>query len=149
MDGDPGGEGIANPTIYANYQAFLAKLVALEVWEASPEPAIWAMERAFSSKYLAKEPAMNGYYIIGAAQWIVWNGQGLFKMILQHDGTSTATFSDEKKPPESQQLTLELWESWVVGFNKAAMDEKVGEEASDLAQRASEIMQVLEKTMQF
>ncbi|EPE33597.1 hypothetical protein GLAREA_06610 [Glarea lozoyensis ATCC 20868] len=151
-EADPGSESEADQVIYVNYQAFLANVHALEVWEASPEPAIWAMKRAFKPKLEPWELDMADYYVMGAAQWVVWNGQGLFKMILQHDAdasTWTATSFDEKSPPEIQQLTLELWESWKNEFDKAGDDEKVGAEARNLAMRAAATMQGLQRTMQF
>jgi hypothetical protein len=130
---------------YVNYQAFLAHVLALHVWDPTPDPALWAMNRAFGSK----EPKMRDFFIMGAAQWLLWNGQGLFQMILQYDSVPSVTSVDEKKTPESQQLTVELWNSWKVGFSEAVGNEEVGEEARDLAKRALEIMQVLEKTMRF
>ncbi|EHK99449.1 hypothetical protein M7I_4748 [Glarea lozoyensis 74030] len=130
-EADPGSESEADQVIYVNYQAFLANVHALEVWEASPEPAIWAMKRAFKPKLEPWELDMADYYVMGAAH------------------TWTATSFDEKSPPEIQQLTLELWESWKNEFDKAGDDEKVGAEARNLAMRAAATMQGLQRTMQF
>jgi hypothetical protein len=82
---------------YVNFQAFLANVFALHVWEPTPDLAIWAMSRAFGSKSLTVEPKYRDYQIMGAAQWLLWNGQELFKILLQHDSVSTTTSTDEQK----------------------------------------------------
>lgn len=77
-------------------------------------------------------------WVLGAAQWILWAGQGLFKQVAL-----------PVLPVDKEQITSEDWRSWRVGFAAVAVGEKYSEECRAVAKRAVEMMDALEKGMSF
>ena len=135
------------------------------------------MREAFETtheKELGKEADAEGRrrirsaYVSGAAQWILWHGLGTFKFILFYPSTEVSKdnstswrlgpcysgahiSSDDPKAP----LSIHRWQFWKDSFRAvASQGEESGEEdytqeCKNLASKAAEIMNVLEKNHQF
>lgn len=82
---DPGDDD-ADPARFVNYQAFMANLQDIGVWLPGSTDAVQVLNQAFSITDRESDPAaIQDAWILGAAQWILWYGQGLFKQILCSD----------------------------------------------------------------
>ncbi|TVY84807.1 hypothetical protein LSUE1_G000835 [Lachnellula suecica] len=137
------GDGGAEPMRYVNYQAFFAHLKDVGVWLPGPNGALFAMRGAFEKSKLSlgeESVAIQEAWILGAAQWVLWNGQSLFKVLL---------YPGDQEKQETGEFELEHWHLWRDGFNEAAASERFGEECRSVARRAAEIMDILEKSLSF
>lgn len=125
----------------------MANLFERGIWGTNPTYAIRAMRAAFEEE---PYPGIRHDYIVtGAAQWIIWNGHGLFQQVLWHD-EATARQSriwrfgllydgDFRRP-----LGRGRWDFWKDGFRKAATEDDYATECRDAARRAVEFMNALE-----
>lgn len=104
-----------------------------------------------------KESWEKEYYIMAAAQWILWNGQGFFKHIL-HPGYISSSdegawrFGDLYASGGGDSLlSLERWRFWKEGFADAAAGDEKGYsgECRKLASKAQSLMEAMEKDMTF
>ncbi|TGJ83060.1 hypothetical protein E0Z10_g5705 [Xylaria hypoxylon] len=133
---------------YVNYHAFAANLYEFRVFPTDPTHSIWAMRDAFEEKL--EEESHQMIRVMAAAQWIMWNGQSLFKQVLWH---SEPTLDDERnwRPgtlyEEKTLLGLNRWTFWRVGFQEAAEKENYTMEARAVAKGAAELMENIEKCM--
>lgn len=66
----------ADPVRYVNFQAFEAHLNDTGIFLASPHRASQAMDSAFSDEdgHSQDTPEIHDAWVLGAAQWILWNG---------------------------------------------------------------------------
>lgn len=69
------------PEEYVNYHAFIANLYQCHVFNADPTYAIWAMRDALETSLEDETQSVRNALVLGAAQWILWNGQGLLAQI--------------------------------------------------------------------
>lgn len=125
------------PDRYINFQAFLANLMQAGLWLPSPNGALIAMRGAFEQNNEGKSPAIQEAWIMGAAQWILWNGQGLFKLLLWP--TDTPLKGEEP-------FTRKSWQDWTSGFQVIAESDRYGEECMLIAQHSAQLMHALEIT---
>jgi hypothetical protein len=137
--GNPGDDG-ADPSRYVNYQAFVANLMEVGVWLPGPSLALYAMRGTFQESHEGEGPAIRDAWALGAAQWILWNGQGLFKLVL---------WPGDGKMEEMQQITLKDWHTWRARFREIAGSGKFGEECRTVAGKAANMMDMLERVMSF
>lgn len=91
-------------------------------------------------------------WVLGAAQLILWHGQGLFKLVLSPEDL----VEDDKvprwlvgEPEEHGPIELEKWVLWRDRFNEVAGNETYGAECRDVAKKAAEIMNVIKRSMLF
>ncbi len=68
------------PDVWINLNAFMANLFATGIWGSSPGKAPEMLREAFESKK-PKELWEYDCNVMAAAQWILWYGQTLFKLI--------------------------------------------------------------------
>lgn len=136
-NGGPGDDD-EPPMYYVNYQAFLANLEDIGLFVPGPRSAILAMRSAFQDIDEKEGPEIRGAWIMGAAQWILWNGQGLFKQLLWPGNNQTG-----------MRFDMSVWRAWNNGFKDTAARGDFGKECKNVSKRAFEIMDVLEKQMSF
>lgn len=72
-----------DPARYINFQAFEAHPNDTGIFLASPNQALQAMNSAFSEykDHPQDTPEIRDAWVLGAAQWILWNGQQLFRLV--------------------------------------------------------------------
>jgi len=125
------------PDQYVNYQAFLANLMAAGLWLPSPNDALMAMRGAFKPRDESESLATREAWIMGAVQWILWNGQGLFKLLLWQTDTQ---LHDEG------WLTHKSWQEWKAGFQGIAKSEMYGEKCRSITAHTAQLMHAIETT---
>lgn len=141
--------------------AFEAKLDALNVYGHEPPYIRMTMETTFDKpedeadcRWHANAPGVERAYrdafIMGAAQWIIWDGQTLYRRALYKgfvNGPITTSSGVENAYIGMTLVTLEKLKLWKQGFGDAAEEEGISEEAKEVALRAFRIMDVLETAM--
>lgn len=125
---------------YVNYQAFAAHLSGEGVYLPGPEDVHGIMRDASDEgvahiTHEGESHAVRDAWVLGAAQWIIWGGQGLFKQVVL--------------PVSDGQITMKEWKEWKANFYMVVASEKYGEECISAANRAVDIMDALEKGMSF
>lgn len=125
---------------YVNYQSLAAHLFGAGVYPPDPGDVRYVMRVAFDESvahttHEGESPAVRDAWVLGAAQWIIWAGQGLFKQVVL--------------PINDDQITIKEWTEWKAKFYVVVASEKYGEECISVASRAVEIMDALEKCMSF
>jgi hypothetical protein len=136
-NGGPGDDD-EPPIYYVNYQAFIANVEDIGLYLPGPRSAVLAMRSAFEDIDEKEGSEIREAWIMGAAQWILWNGQGLFKQLLWPGNNETG-----------MQFDMKIWRAWKDGFKDTAASDGFGEECKTVAKRSFEIMDVLEKQMSF
>ncbi|KAH8650568.1 hypothetical protein BGZ60DRAFT_421368 [Tricladium varicosporioides] len=136
---DPGADG-TDPKRYVNYQAFLANLVGFGLWLPNPAGALYAMRGAFEEDHEGEPCAIRSAWFMGAAQWILWNGQELFKLVL---------LSESLETEERMHVTHNKWKGWIQKFEEVASSADVDQECRAVTARAAELMAVMESKMGF
>lgn len=141
------------PGEYVNYHAFVANLDQCHRFRSNPSYAIWAMRDAFEENQEGKPGSIRDAYVLGAAQWILWNGQNLFTQI---------RYSGDMLPKDSQKwipgrldhaeplLTLERWHFWRDRFRAVAGEKhEASDECKAVAVKAVDMMDAFENNMSF
>jgi len=151
---DPSEEGFTTDR-FVNFQAFKANLLDIGAWLPSAAPVMHTM-RLILDGYHEEEPQeIQDAWILGAAQWILWNGQLLFKLILYPGDIWDKSNLKDRVPAESDnpdwidRLTLGKWHVWRQKFVEASTSKNHGRECKDVALRAAEMMTSIEKGMLF
>lgn len=122
-----------DPMEYVNFQAFLAHFDATSPGNSDSLYALWAMRKAFEESHEEDGPAVRDIYIMGAAQWILRDGQRLFN--------SRASVGLKKG-----QVTRKQWQSWKIKFGDVAgSSDAIGKECKTVALNAAETMDALER----
>ncbi len=90
--------------------------------------------------------------MLGAAQLILWYGQGLFQLVLlpkeqEQDDTIPSWLASE--PDERGPLSLKLWHMWRGKFAEASESSDYGAECREVSKKAADIMDALERSMMF
>ncbi|KAK2759837.1 hypothetical protein FQN54_002571 [Arachnomyces sp. PD_36] len=138
------------PQTYVNYNAFVANIERCHVFETDPTYAIWAMRDALEKNIEDEALCIRDSYIIGAAQWILWNGQKLFAQI-KYTGT---VFPQYWSPGELYSgeglLTIHRWRFWADRFRAMAGEKsECSDECKAVAVKAADMMDAFEKYMTF
>lgn len=138
-----------------NYNSFLAHLFEHRILPTNPTYAIWAMRDALEEDWASKGRIVRSAFLLGAAQWILWNGQSLFTHI---------THSALQRNPTSPNLqlwmpgtlyhgqaifALERWQFWKYRFGQVIKELDVTDECKQVTWRAISLMDSFEKTMLF
>ncbi|EPS34320.1 hypothetical protein PDE_09284 [Penicillium oxalicum 114-2] len=144
---------------YVNYNSFLAHLYDHRIFPTDPTYALWAMRAAFEDDRKHESRSLRSSWVLGAAQWILWNGQSLFKLVVEpalFDVTLETWPASNREAWEAGSLyvgtggfSLERWRFWKTGFGQAADDDGLSEECRDISQRAMTLMEMFEKNMMF
>ncbi|KFY63057.1 hypothetical protein V496_04219 [Pseudogymnoascus sp. VKM F-4515 (FW-2607)] len=146
---DP-GTGDVNPARYVNCQSFLSLIMDAGLWIPTTRPVLYVMSRTFEESHEKETSDIRDAWIMGAAQWILWSGQSLIKLHLdpigkiRHIGTP---LQDIDVIVTTKPITLDMWHTWTVEFQKASESDEFGEECRDVAKRAANLMEALEKAM--
>lgn len=148
----PGDEDAADPARFVNYQAFMANLHDIGIWLPGSTDAVKTLNQAFSISEREGEPAaVQDAWVLGAAQWILWYGQGLFKQILCSDPPlDQSPVQDEPESSKrrgSRHATMHQWAHWKAGFRGVVGRKDTTDECIHVAANAVEMMEVLEKGM--
>lgn len=109
-----------------NFHAFCAHLEAAEgTWSGF---ALWTMRDALEASHEKESSTVHEACIMTAAQWILWDGQGLFN----------ASKSWNK------DVTRKKWQAWKKEFIKAASSGQFGQECRVVAAKAAKRMDALD-----
>lgn len=142
------------PEDWPNLMAFYAHLASTQTFPLSNMYAIWTTREAFEERHAPWKrtfPGERDQCIIGAAQFVLWDGPELFKQTISPGLTEENTaltpgllcFSEHK-------LTRRRWNFWREGFKKAAGDEgELSDECKKVARRAANLMLAIEERMTF
>lgn len=142
------------PEDWPNLMAFYAQLASTQIFPLNNMYAIWTMREAFEERRAPWKRTFEGerdQWIIGAAQFILWDGLELFKQTISPELTEEETalapgllcFSEHK-------LTRRRWNFWREGFKKAAEEEgELGEECKKVARKAANLMLAIEESLTF
>lgn len=107
------------------------------------------MNSAFSEDEDSSQntPEIRDAWVLGAAQWILWNGQQLFKLVHWREELDTSSDLVERHRDENGNpiLRKNCWHDWKHGFEKVV----ASEECVDVCTRVVEIMTTLERVMVF
>lgn len=95
-------------------------------------------------------------YILGAAQWILWYGQSLFKQVL-YPGDPPEDLRPWNPGPlydGKASLSLHRWHFWRDSYKAIASGERQGEESfsqecKDIAAKAVSMVDSFERNMSF
>ncbi|CEJ60589.1 hypothetical protein PMG11_09158 [Penicillium brasilianum] len=146
-----------NPERYVNYNSFLAHLYEHRIFPTDPTYALWAMRAAFEDDRSHEAKEVRSSWILGAAQWILWNGQSIFNLILEpalYDVTYE-TWPDRGAWDAgclyngTPGLSLERWQFWKRRFGDFSQDSNVTDECKAVSARAMAMMDLFEKHMTF
>ena len=140
-----------------NYNSFLAHLYEHRIFPTDPTYALWAMRAAFEDERSHEEKKVRSSWILGATQWILWNGQSIFNLILEpalYDVTHE-TWPDRgawdvgSLYNGTAGLSLERWQFWKRRFQEASQDTDLTDECKAVSGRAMAMMEVFEEHMTF
>ena len=109
------------------------------------------MEITFEEDHNKEASTVRDAWVMGAAKWIIWGGQSLLKLHLDPGDemvpTGTPSKSELERIMNLKRITLHTWHTWTSEFRKAAESDGFGDECRDVAKRAADLMEVLEKAM--
>lgn len=155
----PGPEADETPLEWVNYHAFLAQLEAAGVWTARmPTFAVWEMRDAFETERSGKDDGqghLHEYHVMAAAQWIIWDGQEIYKYMVNPLPVSDVEAKMWRlgnccTPSSVPIVSLARWKFWKQGFKAAGAERGEGSyECKDLAGRAAAMMDVIEGSISF
>ncbi|KFZ23055.1 hypothetical protein V502_02465 [Pseudogymnoascus sp. VKM F-4520 (FW-2644)] len=147
---DPGSDG-EDPVRYVNYQAFVSLVNEGSFWNPSTGDALAIMEITFTEDHKKEASTVRDAWVMGAAQWILWGGQSLLKLHLNPRDemvpTGILSKSELERIMNLKRITLHTWHIWTGEFRKTAESDEFGVECRDVAKRAADLMEVLEKAM--
>ncbi|KAI9860061.1 MAG: hypothetical protein M1813_006409 [Trichoglossum hirsutum] len=139
-----------NPGAWVNYNAFIANLYEYRVWRTEPTYAIWILRDGLETKY--EKGNIRDFHVLAAAQWILWNGQSLFKQVLfLGDILSGDTRSWSPGPLYDGEplLSLHRWHFWRDRFRAIAGEDEVSDECKNVAGKVTDMMDAFEKNLTF
>ncbi|KAK1762555.1 hypothetical protein QBC33DRAFT_461266, partial [Phialemonium atrogriseum] len=110
-----------NHNAWVNINAFKANLFATGVWGTSPGQSLKTLCDAFETKK-PEEAWERDCKVMAAAQWILWHGQTLFKLIIYDhleeppgEGSNWG-FGNELEGSKMPPRSVERWRFWKAGF---------------------------------
>lgn len=111
------------------------------------------MRDAFEENHDDQPGNVRDAYILGAAQWILWNGQNLFVQI-QYPGDVLAREDRGWEARDAyrvtQPLTIDRWHLWRDSFRAVAGEKHdASDECKAVSVKAADMMDALEKNMTF
>jgi hypothetical protein len=139
--------------VWVNLNAFMANLFATGVMGNSPGKSIETLRVAFEWKK-PEETWERDCNTMAAAQWIIWHGQTLFKLVIYDSPKENGErdpwwFGEAFAGPPMQPRSIERWRFWKSEFEAVEKESDASEECKTLAKRAARFMASLEETMFF
>ncbi|KAG8622991.1 hypothetical protein KVT40_007967 [Elsinoe batatas] len=120
-----------DPIEFVNFEAFLARLLAVDIstdfMGFAEEPMIWA----FKDDHSGQDQRLRDAYVLAAAQWILTSASAL--LALCQEG--------------KRYLTVAKWMEWQEGFRKVADDEQHSQECRKIAGQVADMMALEEKVV--
>lgn len=117
-----------------------------------PTFAVWEMRDAFETE---PQGQLHQYHVMAAAQWILWDGQEVFKYManplpVSDDEARMWRLGERCSSSPVGVVSLARWRLWKEGFKAAAAEGPEGShESKDLAGRAAGLMDAIEKSLSF
>lgn len=116
-----------------------------------PTFAVWEMRDAFETE---PQDQFHQYHVMAAAQWILWDGQEIFKYManplpVSDDEARIWRLGERCSSSSVDVISLARWQLWKEGFKAAAAADDGSHESKDLAERAAGLMDVIEKSLSF
>jgi hypothetical protein len=137
-----------------NINAFKANLFATGVWGTSPGQSIKMLCDAFETRK-PEEAWERDCKVMAAAQWILWHGQTLFKLIIYDyleetpgEGSNWGLGS-ELEGSKMLPRSVERWRFWKAGFEAVGSELDASDECKKIASRAAVLMGSFEESMLF
>ena len=132
----------------------MANLFATGIWGLTQGQSLAAMRDAFETEkpQAAWERDCN---TMAAAQWILWHGQNLFKLIIydnleeKADDRGNWWFGKELAGSSMKPRSVERWGFWKTGFEAVESDPDASDECKKLASRVAELMASIEQSLLF
>jgi hypothetical protein len=121
----------------------------------NPSYAIWAMRAVLEEDLTNEEKTVRSAYLLGAAQWVLWNGQTLFKFITESNVQKITTSDNLQlwKPGLLYHgkgiLDLERWQFWKHRFAQVVKECDVTDECKEVTGSVVDLMDSFERTMHF
>ncbi|KAJ5612367.1 hypothetical protein N7510_005561 [Penicillium lagena] len=146
-----------DPQTWPNFNAFLAHAQSRRVGANEPYYADETLRSTFERgcdtvnfKGISTFEGERDQQIIAAAQYILWDGQNLFKRCLCPD---LAEMGDRRiRDSGGSRLVFGLgrWRGWKNGFKKNAEEENgMGEECRKVCAKTAALMETIEASMRF
>lgn len=117
-----------------------------------PTFAIWAMRDAFEERFVESELVGQDYHVIGAAQFILWDGPERFKHALCPNVTKedNPDWAPGRLYFGGYRLSLTRWNRWKKGFRHAMEEGRgLGEECRRAAKKKAALMVAIEESLTF
>lgn len=86
-------------------------------------------------------------YIMAAAQWIIWDGQNLYRRAIYKPPQGETAPRKQPCDVDGADVTMASLISWREGFRDAAGEEGISKETRDVALHASFLIGTLEMVM--
>lgn len=140
--------------MWVNLNAFMANLFSTGIWGSSPGKALEMLREAFESE-TPEQVWERDCNIMAAAQWILWHGQTLFKLVMfdHHEGDTKDEgywwFGKAFAGPAIEPRSIERWRFWKSGFEAVEKESNAGDECKKNAKKAACVMAALEEGMSF
>ena len=138
-----------------SYHAFVANIYGYHIFPPDPTFAICSMRDALETNLDKEENCIRDAYILGAAQWILWNGHSLFMQLCcpedEHVRNKSPSQRVGKLYSGKPGLTVHRWAFWRERFAEIAAGKmpSVGDECKGVAGRAVDIMACLDRNLTF
>lgn len=132
----------------------MANLFSTGVWGTSPGNALDVLRETFETK-APEEAWERDSNIMAAAQWILWHGQTLLKLVIfdQSDNTSEIAghwrLGKAYAGPSIEPRSIERWRFWKGGFEAVENFPDASDECRNVARKAARVMACLEDGMLF
>ncbi|KAH8898656.1 hypothetical protein GQ53DRAFT_836754 [Thozetella sp. PMI_491] len=148
------GPDIDKPTVWINLNAFMANLFATGIWGDSLGKAVEMLREAFESQ-IPEEVWERDCNTMAAAQWILWHGQSIFKLVIYDYFEIDASekwrwrLGNAFPGPPIEPRSIGRWRFWKAGFEAVENASNASEECKTTAKRAARMMASLEEGMLF
>lgn len=132
----------------------MANLYSTGVWGTSPGKALEMLREAFESETL-EEVWERDCNIMAAAQWILWHGQTIFKLVTFDHSEGVAKGNGHWwvgkafAGPSMEPRSIERWRYWKAGFEAVEKAAHASDECRNVAKKAACMMACLEQGMLF
>lgn len=132
----------------------MANLFSTGIWGTSPGKALELLRDAFESE-APEEVWERDCNVMAAAQWILWHGQTLFKLVIFDHSEEDANdkgnwwFGKAFVGPVIEPRSIYRWRFWKAGFEAVEKASDASDECKNIAKRAARVMASLEENMLF
>ncbi|KAI9796265.1 MAG: hypothetical protein M1825_000856 [Sarcosagium campestre] len=135
---------------HVNLNTFMANIQERGIASPDPTQAIWAHREAHEDR-IQREDIHPDIYMLAAAQWILWYGQGLLKQIIyKEDATAhdLSCWKPGKYYNGPAEFNLRRWQFWRDGYRSVASGEgEYSQKCRDVSAKAAAIMATLEEIL--